>query len=415
MQAELLIKGGRVIDPAQNIDAIMDVAVSGGKIAALGADSQGAAEAAIIDAAGQIVTPGLIDLHAHVVGDLVSLAVHPDEAGVSTGVTSLADAGSLGRANLPPFRRYILPQTRSSVYLWLHISPVGEVVLPEVGYEAIDEAATIQFIEANRDLVRGIKIRAVGELIHSTQVDVLAAAQRVARRVGLPIMVHVGMNPDEPLSADQIGQFTGRLLSMLEAGDVITHAYTDKPGGVFAADGSPVEGLEAALARGVLLDAAPGRGHLSFKVAQAAISQGYRPAGLGTDVVRLADEQPHFYNVAAVASKFMALGLSLQESIAAVTIKPARILGAEDACGSLRPGLPADITISKLHEGSFMFHDGRAMNVIQGSAYLSPQRCLKAGEVFTVRESFASHVPTPAAFQAYLEAEAAKMSHGKPR
>jgi len=393
MHADLLIRHGRVVDPSQEIDRPLDVAITDGRIAALDANLPTEGACQVLDATGKLVTPGLIDLHAHVAADLISLAVEPDEAGVHTGVTAVVDAGSVGWTNLHPFRKFVISQARTDVFAFLNIAPFGEAILPEVGFEVVDEDAVLRTIAANRDIVRGIKVRAIGELIYAAKVDVIELAVRVARKAGLPLMVHLGMGFEEPVSPEEIAAFTARLLGMLEAGDVLTHAFTDKPGGVFTLDGEPHPGLEAALSRGVLLDAAPGRGHLNFKVAAAAMGRGFMPYAMGTDVVRLAEEQPHFYNVAAVASKFMALGLSLPDAIAAVTAHPARLLDEAHHRGSLKVGLQADITGLTLHEGDFLLHDGRAGNMIPGKEFLSPAWVIKNGVQHEIKPSLAAHVP----------------------
>ncbi len=204
------------------------------------------------------------------------------------------------------------------------------------------------------------------------------------------------------VSPDLINDFITHMLGRLEKGDILTHAYTDKPGGVFHSDGTPLPGLEEAVVRGVNLDAAPGRGHINFKLAQAVLKHGFKPNTLGTDVVKLSDDQPHFYNIAAVASKFMALGLSLSEVIAAATCNPAKMLGMQDILGSLRPGMNADLSILEYLEGDFLFHDGRAGNLIPGNVFLLPQKVVKHGEVISVRESFSNHIPEKKVMEAVL-------------
>ena len=376
MPVDLIIRNGRVIDPAQGIDAVLDVAIAEGTIAALEpamVNESGAEELALT---GQLVTPGLIDLHAHVASDLVSLAVEPDRAGVEAGVTTVADAGSTGYLNFPAFRKFVIAPAQTDVFVFLHVAPFGEAILPEVAYDHSDVDAILKVIQEHRDMVRGVKVRAVKELLAGTGIDVLDMARRIAREAGLPLMVHVGTEDDEAHPEEAITSLTTRVLGMLDREDVITHAYTDKPGGIFHPDGTPVDGLEAALARGVLLDAAPGRGHLNFELARVALERGYPPAALGTDVVKL-DDQPHFYHVAAVASKFMALGLSLHDAVKALTINPARILGIEDRAGSLKVGMPADLTITSFHGGEFMYHDGRAGHTIRGAVNLAPQFVIK--------------------------------------
>jgi dihydroorotase len=402
MPVDLLIKNGRVVDPSQNIDRITNIAITDGKISAL--DAPAATEAAqTLDATGQLVCPGLIDIHAHVSRDLVSLAVDPDEAGVTAGCTAVSDAGSVGYLHLHPFRKYAIEPAKTDVFVFLNVSPFGEVVLPETGFDILDEAEFLRVIDTNRDVVRGIKLRAIAELIYAVKVDVVKMAVRIAHKAGLPLMVHLGMGFNEPVPADEIDAFITRMLGMLEKGDILTHAFTDKPGGVFRLDGSPLPGLESALGRGVYLDAAPGRGHINFNLARAALQRGFAPQAFGTDVVKLPEPQPHFYNVAAVASKFMALGLSLADAIRAASCNPAKMLGEQDQRGSLRPGLAADISILGYHEGEFLLHDGRAGNLIPADVFLSPQITIKNGEIIPVRESHRRHVPTRSMMEALLQ------------
>jgi len=402
MPYDLLIHDGRVFDPVQNIDRVMNIAVSDGKIATLDAPSNTEAKQTL-NATGKLVCPGLIDIHAHVSRDLVSLAVDPDEAGVTAGCTTVSDAGSVGYLHLHPFRKYAISQARTDVFVFLNISPFGEVVLPEVGFDIVDETEFLKIIDTNRDVVKGIKLRAIGELIYANKVDVVELAVRIARKAGLPLMIHLGMGFNEPLTSDEIDSFITRLLGLLEKGDILTHAFTDKPGGVFRLDGTPLPGLESALTRGVYLDAAPGRGHINFNLVKAALARGFAPQALGTDVVKLPEEQPHFYNVAAVASKFLALGLSLNDVISAATCHPAKMLGEQEKRGSLKPGMQADISVLGYHEGEFLLHDGRVGNVIPANVFLSPQMTVKRGEVIQVRESHRGHIPTKTLMEAMLK------------
>jgi dihydroorotase len=402
MQSDLLIKNGQVVDPSQGIDRVMNIAIRAGKIAAL--DAPAATEAKqTYDASGKLVCPGFIDIHAHVSSDIVPLAVTPDEAGVSAGCTAVSDAGSVGYLHLHPFRKFAIAPARTDVFVFLNVSPFGEVVLPEVGFDIVDEAEFLKVIEANRDIVKGIKLRAIGELIYANKVDVVDLAVRIARKAGLPLMIHLGMGFNEPLTSDEIASFITCMLGRCEKGDILTHAFTDKPGGVFRLDGAPIAGLEEALARGVYLDAAPGRGHINFNLVKAALARGFAPQALGTDVVRLPEEQPHFYNVPAVASKFMALGMSLNDVIAAATCNPAKMLGEEEKRGSIKVGMTADLTMLGWHEGEFLLHDGRVGNVVPANIFLSPQMVVKRGEMIQVRESHRGHIPTKSTMEALMK------------
>jgi len=321
------------------------------------------------------------------------LAVEPDEAGIYTGVTTVNDAGSCGCLNFDMFKKYILPRAKTRIYSFLHLAPFGEAVLPEIGYEVLSEDKIAALIESNRDILRGIKIRAIGQLIHTNQTAVLEKAKTIANRAGLPLMVHLGMNRDESLSNQKINAFIVNLLGMLEKGDILTHAFTDNPGGVFLSDGTPIPSLEDALSRGVLLDAAPGKGHISFKLAKKVIEKGISPHALGTDVVQQEAAQPHYYNVAAIMSKFIALGASLESVIAMATANPAKMLSAENECGSLKVGMRADITLMEMKKGDFVFHDGRAGNAIQGELFLQPCAVFKDGEKISIDRKIAEHIP----------------------
>ena len=398
-----------MLDPGLDLDGPKEILIKDGRIADLQDHIEPTASVEIMDVSGCLVTPGFIDFHAHVARDLVSLAVNPDRAGVETGVTTVCDAGSIGWVNFHPFEKFIVASAETRVLSFLHLAPFGEALMPEIGYGAVDEVALQRVLNQHRDMIRGIKLRLVEGVFLDRSVDTLGLGVRMAREAGLPVIVHIGLSPDTQISPDRIKASTTKLLGLLEAGDVITHAFTDKPGAIFNLEGEPVAGLDNALQCGVLLDAAPGRGHLNFNLARSAMARGYRPSALGTDVVQVDDEQPHFFNVAAVMSKFLALGLTLKEVVAAVTHQPARITGMQEEIGALVVGREADITISELHEGQFMFHDGRAMNMISGSAYISPQLCIRRGQVFAVRGNYREHVPTPDVFQAYMQAELEKI------
>jgi dihydroorotase len=142
---------------------------------------------------------------------------------------------------------------------------------------------------------------------------------------------------------------------------------------------------------------------MNFKLVKAALARGFVPQAFGTDVVNLPEEQPHFYNVPAVASKFMALGLSLQDAIAAATTNPAKMLGEQEKRGSLRPGMQADLSILGFHEGDYLFHDGRAGNIIPGGLFLSPQVTVKRGQIIAVRESHRGHIPEKSVMETFLK------------
>jgi dihydroorotase len=379
MSYKLLIKGGRVIDPAQGLNDVLDIAVNQGEIAAVSANIPDSAAHKIIDAQGLVVTPGLINMHGHVAEAIVSFCLPPDDVGVYAGVTAVCDAGSTGYANFDAFRQLIIFGAQTDVFAFLHLSPIGEAIIPEIDYRDIDLDLMLDAINANRDIIRGIKIRAVGNVMAQADFDVVTMARKVADASGLPIMVHLGLDRGDVVDDEVVHHFTRHLLAHLREGDILTHIYTDKPGGVLQTNGVVFPGLQAILDRGVLLDVGSANGHLSFEVARAAIQQGILPTTLSTDVTALLDNDPQYASLTVLMSKFLALGLSLEQVVAMTTINPARALGEETRRGSLKVGMPADITLLELEEGAFSFLDGRPGNTIQGNQLLSPRFCLKNG------------------------------------
>jgi dihydroorotase len=378
MTYDLLLTNGRVIDPAQGLDAVADVAIREGRIAAVRPHLAGEA-AAVIDATGRLACPGLIDLHAHAAESIISFGLAPDAVGVRAGVTAVGDAGSVGYANFPAFRRFIIERTDTDVFCFLHLSPVGEVILPEIGYEAFDRAAFLNTVEANRDVIRGIKIRVIAEVVANPALDVVGLALGLGAELGLPVMVHIGAAATPQASEAAITDYTRRMLTQLRAGDIITHAYTHKAGRIFERDGRPLPEVEAALARGVLLDIGSAHAHISFETARAAIARGYLPHTLSTDLTTLSYAN---VSLALVMSEFMALGISLADVIGMTTANPAAVLHESHQRGSLREGMLADLTLLELRTGEFTFTDGRAGNTIAGKALLAPVKTVKAGVVF---------------------------------
>lgn len=379
----MILRNGRVIDPATGRDEIADIVLD---------DSTDVAERdpapSGIDVTGCLVIPGLIDFHTHVAETVVDLGKAPEDGGVATGVTAVCDAGSCGYINFPAFARFNVPTSTAAVYALLHVSPFGEAVLPETGYDRFDEARFLDTVAEFRDIIRGVKLRFIGEILDLDRVDVMELAVRVARKADLPLIVHTGFDRPTTLTPSEVRRHQVRLLEMLQGGDVLTHAFTGKVGGFFP-DGEPIPELPSALERGVLLDVAPGRGHIDFTVAQRAIELGFLPHLLGTDAVRRPDPEPHFYSVPVVMSKMLALGVPLDRVVSMASTAPAAVLGvAGDG--------PADISVLRIHRGDYAFHDGAAGNVIPGSIVLTPELVIRRGRLHTPAEVYRTHVPTAA-------------------
>ena len=391
--SDLLLKGGTVLDPAQGIHGLLDVAVVDGVIQDLSPDLVVSGPGEVLDVRGKILTPGLIDLHTHVAEAIMPIALTPDEAGIRSGVTAVCDAGSVGYANYAAFRELVIPHARTDIFAFLHLCPFGQALSPEVGWESMNPGRIHELVAQQRETIRGIKLRANSPQVVEPELRLLKTAKDIATDLDLPLMVHIGMNSEHTVSGELLARFNRGLLETLGSGDILTHAYTKRPGAVLEPDGDVVPELRAALDRGVLIDAAPAKSHMSFQVTRRAMDQGVLPTTLSTDITKTNYRGPAMFSLPVVMSKFLAMGMSLEDVVAKTTIAPARILKEDHRRGSLEPGRPADITVFELLEGDFLFSDGIAGNTLLGHQLLEPRFCFKDGERFEASSRFRDHDP----------------------
>jgi len=393
MVYDIILKQGTVIDPAQRLNDVRDIGIIHGEIAALAFEIPSTMAKKVIDTQGMIVTPGLVDLHTHVAEALMPIAVTPDEAGVKSGVVAVCDAGSVGYATYNAFKKLIMPQAQTDIFCFLHLSPTGQAISPEICWESVDPQRVVKLIETERETIKGIKIRANSQIIEDPDHKMFKMAKQIGTQTGLPIMIHIGLNFEENISEEVFESFNREMLSLLDTGDILTHTYTQRPGGVIKPDGTILPELKVALERGVVVDIAPAKSHLSFDLAQIGLNQGIVPTTLSTDITNTNYQGPALFSLPVVMSKFLALGLSLEDVIEKTTIVPARILKEDHQRGSLKVGFPADITIFKLLKGDFLFSDGLAGNTLEGHQLLEPQITFKNGEQFVAHSRFRDHTP----------------------
>ena len=340
---DLLIRGGRVIDPSQRLDRIADVAIRGGKIAAVGRNlSASAAES--IDARGKIVVPGLIDVHVH-----ARDAELPPREILSTGVTTMVDAGSKGADNVDQILD-IAQHAPNRLRVLLNIARLGNN--PGGRGEFLDslEAADVEkasrAIAEHRDWIVGIKARLSRGIAAERDRDVLKLALRVAEQVRLPVMIHIG-NTATPLV---------ELLELLRAGDVVTHMYAPE-NGILDATGRVLPQVRAARRRGVLFDFGNGLNeHWTWDVAQRGLDQGFAPDTISSDL-NVPGRTAQVLDLPNVLSKFLLLGMPLGDVIERVTSRAAKVFTALNGYGTLHEGATADVTVLELTEGSFEFLD----------------------------------------------------------
>lgn len=372
---DLLVKGGRVIDPANKLDALMDVAINGRKIAAVAKNIPEKDGKKVLDARGKIVTPGLIDMHTHVYDGGVKSGAPIDAAGVRQGVTTVVDAGSAGQAIFPAFPKFVIPKARTTVYCFLHICSTGLALQPEPGWAGqIDPAATTAMVKAYPGLIKGIKIRLVGDYLAREGLATFKIAKKVATDCGLPIMVHIG-DTDCKVPASLTREF----LPLMEKGDILSHGFTAKQGSTMLEGGKFIPEFKAAIDRGMIFDIAHGRYNFSYVVARSGLAQGIIPDTISSDITAPSLSFKVF-GLPVTMSKFLALGLSLNQVIAMTTINPAKILGIAGEKGSLSPGKDADVSILELVPGKWQLIDAEN-EVMTAKELLSPYLTVKAGKV----------------------------------
>ena len=344
---DLLIKGGTLIDPGQQLHALRDVAVLNGKIREISADIAESRALRVISAKGKIVTPGLIDVHQHCY-DGVADCVNADHFCLAKGVTTVVDGGSAGYPAIANFRRYVINTSVTRIKALVNVSPFGAV---GVGgtidvLKAVDPELAAKAAEDNKPVVVGIKVRLGAEIQGADDVEFLKRGVQAAQATGLPLMAHID-GPYSPLS---------ELLPMLRKGDVYTHFLHAHQHGSLDANGKLLPVVLEARKRGVYFDVAQGRSHLSWEVAEKCMQQGFLPDTLSTDLTRATASGPVF-DLPTMVSKFMALGVSLDQGIEMVTSNAARIFDYGAQIGTLKAGNEADISIFELREGMFDFED----------------------------------------------------------
>jgi len=372
---DLLIKGGRVIDPAQKIDDNLDVAISGEKIATVARDISSSEGKQVFDARNKLVTPGLIDLHCHVYAGVIKIAIEPDTIGVKQGVTTLVDAGSAGEATFAGLPKYIIPSSRTTVFCFLHLCSLGLIPQPELrDWSEVNLEAMAATIESHRDLIKGIKLRLIGNLVASAGAKVVETAKKMATQYGLPLMIHMGdyYKKVSPTLAQD-------MLPLLEAGDILSHFFSIKYGNAMRPDGTFIPELFAAMKRGVVLDTSVGKMNLNFEVAKKGLAQGIMPTTISTDLTTMSLYGPT-YSLPVTMSKFMALGLDLKQVIEMATINPARAISVDDRMGSLKPGMNADVSVLELQSGRWTLEDAEEQT-IEGNSLLVPVTTVKAGQL----------------------------------
>lgn len=377
MTFDLVIRNGTVIDPAQGISSAADLMIHQGKVVEIrptGNTDEAVTALKIIDATGCVVTPGFIDIHTHVFPGATELGIEADRVGVCQGVTTLVDAGSTGANDFPRFVSEVVDKSSTEVLAWINIAGdglcKGRAELADIGN--LDINRTVALIE-QQSMIRGIKVRMSSSVLGPSGLIPLTMAKEAARKVRVPLMVHIGNGP--PGLAD--------ILDLLDRGDVVTHAFHGKRGGIFTVDGELIRQAQQALARGVIFDVGHGTSSFSFHTMKRSKATGLKLHTISTDIYAENYQGP-VYSLATTLSKFLALGYTLDEVVAAATLVPARVLGLENSHGTLGVGRTADVTILRLANGEFDFVDAEGIHLV-GRQLMKPHYTIRAGKVLTCK------------------------------
>ena len=368
---DLLIAGGRVLDPARKIDAPLDVGIANSKITAVGPNLPRDRARQFFDAGGRIVTPGLIDMHGHVFDQFLPTSIDPDLVGIPKSVTTIVDAGSSGANTFPGFRKYVIERAATRVCALLNISVIGLVVQNEIYLDPkmIDPKAAVKTIRDNRGTVLGLKVRITGhdeDVPHD--VEVLKRAREAADETGVPIMLHWTNDRS--------------LLSILKAGDILVHPFNPARSGpnLLGADDMVLPQILELRQRGIFTDFAHGN-HLQWDIAEKAARQGWFPDTISTDIHR-AHAAPNgaVIDLPTTMAKFLHLGLTVNQAVEKVTATPARILKFSEKIGSLEPGSVADVSVLEIQTGGVDLLDSNRQKRT-ASQRIVPVATVRAGKL----------------------------------
>ena len=367
MAYDLVLKGGRVIDPQQGLDGVSDVAFAVGRVAAVGDGLTGASQR---DVSGLIVTPGLIDLHTHVYWGGTSLGVDPDAYASKSAVTTLVDTGSAGPGNFAGFRAHVIDRAACRILVYLHVSFAGIYAFSrtisvgegeDMRLMAAQDAVAVA--RANPDCIIGIKVRLGRHASGAAGAAPLDVALDVADRTGLPLMVHI----DEPPPTYEA------VVARMRPGDVLTHCFRPFPNTPMLGDGRVKQAVLDARARGVLFDVGHGMGSFSWATARAMAARDFWPDTISSDVHALCIDGPA-HDLLRTMTKFLALGLPLSRVIAMTTQNPAAAVRRPDL-GSLTPGAIGDASVIALDDLAVDLED------VEGALVRHPQRLTPRGTV----------------------------------
>jgi len=407
---DLVLRGGRVIDPARGVDGRLDVAVKDGTIAAVAPAIEAGPGTRTLSVRDRLVIPGMIDTHAHVFQYVTgAFGMNPDLVGIRSGVTTVVDQGGASPLTIHGFRKFIAEPAVTRVYAfvsnYLAGGLVGHRYVKLYGPDGINVRETIKTIEQNRDLVKGIKAHAEVGGYSRWGIETLGLAKQAARESGVPVYVHLGrLWAEEDGTHIDPDRVIAEVIPLLDPGDILAHPFSKNAGAFVSRDGTVHPLIFEALARGVRIDIGRG-GHASFAAARTVLDAGIRPFTVGADVHGYTINRPSdgewdtgyydervkprrqrsgtvggaaVFSLVQVLNELLALGIPLTEVIAMVTKNAATMLGLEHELGSLAPGRAADVSVLARDAGEWILRDAVG-GQIRITERLRPEFALRAG------------------------------------
>ena len=367
-----------MLDPGSRLRGRRDIGIKNGQVAAISATPIPADRSVQrYDAAGRLTTPGLIDLHTHYAPLIGSLGLPSDELVPITATTTAVSAGDAGAYTFGALKHWVIGQARTRLYAFVHISSIGlsgSVSVPEmlnINYANVDACAKI--CAENPDTVLGVKVRITDSVVGTNGVEPLRRAVRAAEMAGkgFRVMCHIGSAPGN----------LGDVLDLLRPGDILTHCYSGAGNNVVQG-GQLIAAAKAAKQRGVVFDVGHGGGSFDFTVCEPAMMQGAHVDTISSDIHAVSINTPGYPTLPWVMSKFLALGVPLEEVVARATIEPAKIIGRVPGLGTLQIGAPADVAIFDYVDGPAVEFVDTRNNRRGGTKKLVPVLTVKAGRPY---------------------------------
>jgi dihydroorotase len=358
MKYDLLIQHGEVVDPGAGIKGMLDVGIAGGKIVEVGPSLPESDARRTLSARGLYVTPGLIDVHAHIFVNAHDMGGHTDHFCQRSGVTTLCDAGSTGSATFAGLRHVLDTEVRTRVRAFVNLSAIGIVGTSRGGelshFPYADPEGCARTIAENPDLAIGVKLRYGPGLVWEYTTEPVKMARRTAAIAGVPFMIHI---TDSPIPLPDI-------LAEMAPGDIVTHCYHSRANGIMGEEKQLVlKEVVEAQRHGIIFDCAHGRNHFSFRMIEKALDQGFLPDTISTDLTFTSATKGPVWDMATTMSKLLHFGMSLDDLVLRATATPAKILGYEGTVGTLKPGANADITLLERRNGNFAMTDSDGQTV----------------------------------------------------